>query len=83
MALLGTSCSTGTPILEYTLETGTPVEDGDPILKLLWGVSVLRYNWGWAFMEIEFQMISKLHMFSVRIKLSFPFTSNFQSVIYM
>ena len=27
------------PSRYYTLKTGTPVEDGDPILKLLWGVS--------------------------------------------
>ena len=25
--------------IQYTLKTGTPVEDIDPILNLLWGVS--------------------------------------------
>ena len=32
--------------ISYTLKTGTPVEDGDPILKLLWGVSRLEIHLG-------------------------------------
>ncbi len=41
----------------YTLKSGTPVEDGDPILKLLRGVSRLEIQLG---VDIHSELDSEL-----------------------
>ena len=52
--------------VDYTVKTGTPVEDGDSVLKLLRGLSHPEIQLGmdihllWTRMETVFQTISKL-----------------------
>ena len=37
--------------LSYTLKTGTPIEDGDSILKFLWEASSPEIQLGWVFIQ--------------------------------
>ena len=67
----------------YTLKTGTPVEDGDSVLKLLRGISRPEIQLGVGInseldrLETVFQMISKLHIFSLRMELASSVILNF------